>query len=86
MKKQFLILTLAIFSASAFAYSCGDKKYCKQMTSCSEAVYYLKQCGMTRLDRDKDGIPCEKICGKNGQNMPKAKSSKKKGKKADKKK
>lgn len=46
-------------------FSCSDgKKYCKEMTSCAEARFYLKQCGMTRLDRDKDGIPCENVCGR----------------------
>ena len=38
------------------------KKYCKEMKSCAEAKFYLTQCGLTRLDRDKDGIPCETIC------------------------
>jgi len=42
---------------------CGSKRTCKQMRSCSEAYHYLKNCGLRRLDRDKDGIPCEKICG-----------------------
>jgi len=47
-------------------YKCEKKKkYCKQMTSCKEAMFYLQQCGLKRLDRDKDGIPCEKLCGKN---------------------
>ncbi len=43
-------------------YSCGSKKYCTQMNSCSEAMYYYKTCGLTRLDGDKDGIPCESLC------------------------
>ena len=40
---------------------CGTKKYCSQMSSCSEARFYL-QCGVTRLDGDKDGVPCESLC------------------------
>ena len=36
-----------------------DKRYCKHMTSCNDALFYLKQCGRTRMDGDKDGIPCE---------------------------
>ena len=43
-------------------FRCGGKRYCSQMTSCEEAYFYLNQCGVTRLDRDKDGIPCEKLC------------------------
>jgi endonuclease YncB( thermonuclease family) len=46
------------------AYSCsGGKKYCKDMTSCEEATFYLNQCGHKNLDRDGDGKPCENVCG-----------------------
>ncbi|MDT3723196.1 thermonuclease family protein [Pseudomonas oryzihabitans] len=49
---------------SSNSFSCsGGKKYCKEMSSCAEARFYLEQCGMSRLDRDKDGIPCENVCG-----------------------
>lgn len=41
---------------------CGTKRTCSQMTSCSEARFYLEQCRVSSLDRDKDGIPCESIC------------------------
>lgn len=44
-------------------YSCGGKTKCAQMDSCEEAYYYLRKCGLTRLDRDRDGVPCESICG-----------------------
>lgn len=44
------------------SYSCGSKTKCGQMTSCSEANHYLNNCGLTRLDRDHDGVPCESIC------------------------
>jgi hypothetical protein len=30
------------------------------MTSCEEALYYLKQCGRTDMDGDGDGVPCER--------------------------
>jgi len=39
-----------------------DKRTCKAMISCEEAKFYLEHCGKTRLDGDKDGIPCEKLC------------------------
>ncbi|WP_115225458.1 excalibur calcium-binding domain-containing protein [Bergeriella denitrificans] len=38
------------------------KRFCKEMSSCSEAKFYLNKCGVRRLDRDGDGIPCESIC------------------------
>lgn len=42
--------------------NCGLKRYCKQMSSCEEATRYLKECGLTGLDKDGDGVPCEKLC------------------------
>lgn len=43
--------------------NCGSfPRTCGQMTSCAQAQQAL-QCGNTRLDRDKDGVPCESICG-----------------------
>jgi hypothetical protein len=44
-------------------YTCAGKTKCSQMESCEEAMYYLKVCGVTRLDGDGDGVPCEKLCG-----------------------
>ncbi|MFB9061263.1 MULTISPECIES: excalibur calcium-binding domain-containing protein [Sphingobium] len=32
------------------------------MDSCSEAYHYLNECGLSRLDGDGDGVPCESIC------------------------
>jgi endonuclease YncB( thermonuclease family) len=43
-------------------FTCGMKTTCREMSSCAEARFYLTQCGLTRLDRDHDGIPCESIC------------------------
>lgn len=42
---------------------CGSKRYCKEMASCEEAMHYLNNCGVVRLDGDGDGVPCESICG-----------------------
>ena len=41
---------------------CGSKRYCNQMNSCDEAYFYFKECGLTRLDGDGDGVPCESLC------------------------
>jgi endonuclease YncB( thermonuclease family) len=41
---------------------CGSKQYCREMTSCEEAKFYLKQCGRSSLDGDQDGLPCESMC------------------------
>lgn len=43
-------------------FTCEGKSRCSEMTSCEEAVFYLNECGVSSLDRDKDGIPCESLC------------------------
>jgi len=45
---------------TAAAY--GSKRYCREMVSCDEARHYLSACGLTRLDGDSDGIPCDALC------------------------
>lgn len=42
---------------------CGAKRYCREMTTCDEAIGHLRQCERTTLDSDGDGLPCERICG-----------------------
>lgn len=49
-------------SQSAPALACGVKWKCGQMSSCEEARYQLHTCGLSRLDGDGDGVPCEKLC------------------------
>ena len=43
---------------------CAAKRSCRAMTSCDEARFFLTQCGLTWLDGDKDGMPCEALCNK----------------------
>jgi len=45
------------------SYSC-TKKRCSEMSSCDEACYQFVKCGFSRLDRDKDQIPCENVCSR----------------------
>lgn len=44
------------------AHQCGAKHYCNEMASCEEARFYLTHCGLNKLDRDGDGVPCEALC------------------------
>jgi len=44
------------------SFACGERRTCKQMRSCEEARFHLTRCGLTRLDGDRDGVPCEKLC------------------------
>lgn len=39
----------------------GLPKTCGKMNSCEQA-YQALECGNRRLDKDKDGVPCESIC------------------------
>jgi len=43
-------------------FSCSTKRKCGEMASCAEARFYLEECGLTRLDGDGDGVPCEVLC------------------------
>ena len=49
-------------AATSSGFSCSGKRYCREMTSCEEAKFYLTQCGVGSLDGNKDGVPCEALC------------------------
>src|SRR3989344_92064 len=49
-------------SGGSGGYSCAGKTTCGQMSSCAEAQFYLSSCGVSSLDRDGDGVPCETLC------------------------
>jgi hypothetical protein len=53
-------MSLAPTSAPEFrapAFQCDGRKTCRQMTSCSEAKLFLKNC--PGMEMNGDGIPCE---------------------------
>jgi len=43
-------------------WQCGAKVYCTQMLTCAEAQFFFTECGLARLDGDRDGVPCEDLC------------------------
>ena len=43
-------------------FECGSKRYCREMSSCDEAKFHSRNCGLSSLDGDGDGVPCESIC------------------------
>lgn len=53
----------AVAQDAGFKGGSCSKRTCSQMRSCAEAMYHLRQCGVRKLDRDGDGVPCESICG-----------------------
>ena len=51
-------------SSQTQPYRCEGKIHCSAMTSCEEALYYLRNCPGVEIDGDGDGIPCEsQWCG-----------------------
>ncbi|MCD6433191.1 MAG: excalibur calcium-binding domain-containing protein [Sulfurimonas sp.] len=62
MKRNLLITCIIFLSSTSLvnAYECDGRKYCSQMSSCSEAVYFLNNCPDPRMDGNNDGVPCEK--------------------------
>ncbi len=40
-------------------FNCDGRQYCSEMTSCQEAMFFLNNCPNTKMDGDRDGIPCE---------------------------
>lgn len=45
--------------AASPAFRCDGRRYCSQMTSCSEATYFLRNCPGVQMDGNGDGVPCE---------------------------
>lgn len=46
-------------AAVSSSFRCDGRKYCSQMSSCTEAKYFLANCPGVKMDGDNDGIPCE---------------------------
>jgi len=42
------------------SFRCDGRQYCSQMTSRAEAEFFVRNCPDTKMDGDRDGIPCEK--------------------------
>lgn len=51
-----------VAAATSGGFTCAGKRYCRQMTSCEEARFYLARCGLTTIDGNRDGVPCETLC------------------------
>jgi cold shock CspA family protein len=40
-------------------YACDGRTMCREMTSCQEATWFIRNCPDTKMDGDDDGVPCE---------------------------
>ncbi len=70
-------LAVAALGGSALAQAddcqiCPPRRpLCRAVQSCAEAYFLLVRCGFQDLDRDRDGIPCEReVCGTAPQAAP----------------
>jgi cold shock CspA family protein len=41
------------------SFKCDGRTHCSQMTSCTEAKFFLKNCPGAQMDGNNDGTPCE---------------------------
>lgn len=41
-------------------FKCDGRTHCSQMTSCSEAKFFLNNCPNVKMDGNGDGVPCER--------------------------
>jgi cold shock CspA family protein len=46
-------------NAGQSGFKCDGRTHCSQMTSCTEAKLFLKNCPGTEMDGNHDGVPCE---------------------------
>jgi len=45
-------------------FRCDGRTRCPEMTSCEEALFFIRNCPGTQMDGDRDGLPCEdQFCG-----------------------
>jgi hypothetical protein len=61
MLKTLLLIAVV---AQVSAPSTATAQTCKSFKTCEEAMKSYRA-GNTKLDGDKDGIPCESLCGGN---------------------
>lgn len=42
------------------SFQCDGRTHCNQMRSCEEATFFLRNCPNTKMDGNRDGVPCER--------------------------
>ena len=58
---QILSSSSSYNSAKTKQFSCDGRQHCSQMHSRAEAEYFIQHCPNTKMDGDRDGIPCENV-------------------------
>lgn len=54
------LMSMSEPAAEVQSFKCDGRTHCSQMTSCTEAKLFLKNCPGTQMDGNNDGTPCEK--------------------------
>lgn len=67
-KKQTQPIRKVIRPTARQNFNCAETA-CSAISSCTEAVHKLQQCGHVKRDANRNGVPCEKICGKTMSTM-----------------
>lgn len=49
----------AIATSDTATFRCDGRIHCSQMTSCTEAKFFLRNCPNVKMDGNGDGVPCE---------------------------
>lgn len=49
----------AASTAAPAEFRCDGRTHCSHMRSCEEAMYFIQHCPNTKMDGDRDGVPCE---------------------------
>ncbi|PKM04305.1 MAG: calcium-binding protein [Gammaproteobacteria bacterium HGW-Gammaproteobacteria-6] len=49
----------APIQSTQHSFRCDGRQHCSQMTSRAEAEFFTRNCPNTKMDGDRDGIPCE---------------------------
>jgi hypothetical protein len=45
--------------AGVASFTCDGRQHCSQMRSRAEAEFFVRNCPGTKMDGDRDGVPCE---------------------------
>lgn len=61
MLRSLAFIAIMFFASSPLS---SVAQSCKSFKTCEEAMKSYRA-GNTKLDRDRDGIPCESLCGGN---------------------
>jgi cold shock CspA family protein len=59
LRSESSMLAVELTAPKPSTFQCDGRKYCSQMTSCTEARLFLKNCPGVQMDGNHDGVPCE---------------------------